>query len=83
MQPIEHLITLADDDAPYTAKGVVRTVTPYFAERYLLLEVYGNGEYWTMHAPPDAQIRPKDVVTCAIAPEQLLFFDPDTDLRIG
>lgn len=78
----EH-ITLAADGDPHTAEGYVETVTPYFAERYQQLEIYGNGERWRMHVPPDVRVKPRDTIRCTIAPENVLYFDPETEQRIG
>lgn len=78
----EH-IALTDADAPDAADGRVEAVTPFFAERFQQLEVYGNGERWLMHVPPEVRVQPKDVIYCKIAPEHVLYFDPETEQRIG
>lgn len=64
------------------AEGQVVMVTPYYSEHYQLVEVRGNGEAWLLHAPLDAAVRLKDRVRCAIAPEDVLFFDGD-GVRVG
>ncbi len=81
----EH-ITLVTSDAPAAGiigEGVVEQVTPFFAERYQLLDVYGNGERWQMHVSPDVRVRPRDRVRCTIASDHILYFDPQTEKRIG
>ncbi len=69
--------------APAGVRGKVETVTPYFAERYSLLEVRGNGERWQLHAPLDANIKPGQFIHCKLDREGLLFFDKQTEVRIG
>ncbi|MEL7235361.1 MAG: ABC transporter ATP-binding protein [Chloroflexota bacterium] len=81
VRPEHIMLAGAHDDN--VAAGEVKAVTPYFAERYQLLEVRGNGENWLMHVPPDYPVRPKDTVRCAIAPDNLRFFDPVSEKRIG
>jgi len=81
----EH-IELVEDDAAEAAnigKGVVRDVTPYFAEQYQLLEVYGNGETWLMHVAPDMRVAAKDTIRCRVPAERILFFSHETGARIG
>ncbi|NDJ60397.1 MAG: ABC transporter ATP-binding protein [Chloroflexi bacterium] len=63
--------------------AVVDTVTPYYAERFVLLEVHGGGEHWQISAPPDFQVEVGETVYCTLDPDGLLFFDTQTGQRIG
>jgi ABC-type sugar transport system ATPase subunit len=64
-------------------EGTVQNVTPYFAEQHQLLEVYGNGESWLMHAPLDFKLQYKDRIRCHIPAERIIFFDRETGTRVG
>lgn len=78
----EH-IRMAQADDTIIGEGVVETVTPYFAERYQLVDVRGNGETWQMHIPADVAIQARDRVRCTIDPQHALFFDTLNGVRIG
>jgi multiple sugar transport system ATP-binding protein len=70
---------LSDDGAP----ARVDTVTPFYAEKHVLLEVRAGGERWRMHAPPELRLKPGDTVRAAFNPDDALCFDTKTGLRIG
>ncbi|MFZ4814655.1 MAG: ABC transporter ATP-binding protein [Phototrophicaceae bacterium] len=76
-------ITPTPDDGAGVAEGRVEKVTPYFNERYQLVEVSANGERWQMHVPADFAVQPKDRIRSKVDPRHLLYFDSKTQLRIG
>lgn len=63
--------------------AVVETVTPHYAERTQWLEVVAGGERWTMQVSLDEGIEVGDTVSCALDEENVLFFDAETEQRIG
>jgi ABC-type sugar transport system ATPase subunit len=63
--------------------AVVVQVTPFFAERFQLVNVHQNKEYWSLKVPMDVQISIGSTVHCTLDPEGLLFFDAKTGKRIG
>jgi ABC-type sugar transport system ATPase subunit len=74
----EHF-TLAEGGVPCT----VTLVTPFFAERYLLVEVQANGEHWTLRLSQDYNVHIGDTLRCAPNVEQILYFDGTNGVRIG
>ena len=68
---------------PEGENAVVREVTPFYAERYQLLEVEGDHETWFMQVPLEMDVRVRDVVKCVLKPELLYFFDIQNGRRIG
>ncbi|MDX2162831.1 MAG: ABC transporter ATP-binding protein [bacterium] len=63
--------------------AIVREITPFYAERYTLLEVEGSGETWQVSVPLDHGVRVSDIVRCTLKPDALFFFDAATGQRIG
>jgi hypothetical protein len=61
----------------------VTLVTPFFAERYLLVEVQANGEHWTLRLSQDYNVHIGDTLRCAPNVEQILYFDGTNGVRIG
>lgn len=74
-------LQLSTDDADFP--GRVESVTPYFAEKHLLLEVRNGGDVWRMHAPLTATLKPGDVIRARFEADALHFFDAETGVRIG
>jgi ABC-type sugar transport system ATPase subunit len=69
--------------APEGAPCVVDQITPYLAERFQLVSVHANHEYWSLMAPLDQRIRIGETLHCALMSEEILLFDPKTGLRVG
>lgn len=65
------------------AAAVVDQVTPFFAERYKLLDVHMGKEEWQITVPLDEQIEVGSTVYCELDPEGVLFFDTKTGQRVG
>ncbi len=72
-------LSSTDDGLP----GRVESVTPFFAERHLLLEVRNGSDLWRMNTPLDAPVKVGDVIRAQFDAESLLFFDAKTGIRIG
>lgn len=70
---------LSDDGVP----ARVESVTPYYAERHLLVEVKHGRETWRLHVPPESRIKAGDTIRTTLEPDALLFFDTATGVRIG
>ncbi len=70
-----------DDDLGATAS--IQTVTPFFAERYQVLEVSDSGSEWRLIVPLEPAYHVGDSIRCLPDPDALLFFDAKTGLRIG
>lgn len=68
---------------PDGENAVVRHVTPFYAERYQLVEVEGVRETWQMQVGLHTDVRVRDVIKCRLMQDQLLFFDAQTGTRIG
>jgi multiple sugar transport system ATP-binding protein len=68
-------------ESPYL--GVVEQVTPFFAEHHQLVTVHLAGERWSLVAPLDDPIEPGSTIQCTPDPEDILFFDTATGVRIG
>jgi ABC-type sugar transport system ATPase subunit len=69
-----------------TADGipaVVETVTPYFAERFWLVEVRAEREHWHLIVPLEMSVHPGESIHCQLKEETLLLFDTKTGQRIG
>ncbi len=56
--------------------------TPYFAERFLLLDVTGGQETWEVQAPLDSQFKPGDTLSVSFPSKYLHFFDTRTGERL-
>lgn len=65
------------------APGVVETVTPFYSDRYKLVEVAGERERWHLAVPIETPVQPGENVRCALNPDALLFFDTGTGQRVG
>jgi ABC-type sugar transport system ATPase subunit len=63
--------------------AIVDQVTPFFAERFQLVNVRQNKEHWSLKVSMNEQIPVGSTVYCALDPEGLLFFDSKTGKRIG
>ena len=63
--------------------AVVDVITPYYAERFQLLDVHLGKEHWTIQVPLEDSIELGSTVYCQIDPEGILYFDPQTGNRIG
>ncbi|MFN8374540.1 MAG: ABC transporter ATP-binding protein [Anaerolineae bacterium] len=72
-------MVLNEDGIPCT----VQMVTPFFAERHLLVEVSASGENWTLLLPLDMSVRVHDTLKCSPKVEQALYFDSRSGIRIG
>ncbi len=72
-------IHVADEGVP----AIVDQVTPFFAERFQLVDVHQNKEKWAFKVALDEQIPVGSTVHCILDPEGLLFFDTKTGQRIG
>jgi multiple sugar transport system ATP-binding protein len=70
-----------DDDLGEAA--IIKAVTPFFAERYQVLEVSGEGAGWKLTVPLEPTYHVGDQIRCLPDPAALLFFDAQTGLRIG
>lgn len=69
----------ADEGVP----AIVDQVTPFFAERFQLVNVHQNKEHWSFKMSLDEQISVGSTVHCQLDPEGMLFFDSKTGKRIG
>ena len=72
-------VLLADEGVP----AQVETVTPYFAERYWLVDLRAGSEHLHFTLPLDKNVNPGDLVYCQLDPQALLFFDTRSGQRIG
>lgn len=63
--------------------AVVDQKTPFFAERYQVLDVHLAGERWQMRLPLDERVEVGSTIRCCIDPAGLLFFDTKSGRRIG
>lgn len=74
----EH-ISLKEGGVP----GVVEQVVPMLAERHQLVTVHLAGERWILTAPLDRHIEVGVTIYCDLNPEEVLFFDGKSGVRIG
>ena len=63
--------------------AVVERVTPFFAERYQLLELQLERERWNMTVPPETQVTVGSTIHCEPDPEGILYFDTLRGNRVG
>ncbi len=70
---------LVSDGVP----GVIDSVIPMLAERYQLINVWLGKEKWAMTAPLDMKFDLGSTIYCDLDPEQALYFDTKTGVRIG
>ncbi len=61
----------------------ITAVTPFFAERYTLLEGFIGDVESRVRVPFDASYRVGDTLQCRLDPQQLLFFDTRSGERLG
>ncbi len=62
--------------------AVIDAVTPYFAEKYQLLEVWLRKRRWQIQVPLDEQFEAGQTIHCALDWSQAYFFLADTGDRI-
>jgi multiple sugar transport system ATP-binding protein len=63
--------------------GVVDAVTPFFAERYQLIEVWLGSDRWSLKTPLQEQIEVGSTIYSVLDPEEILYFNTYTGQRIG
>ena len=73
----------APGDAGLRSPAVVEHVTPLFAERSQLIDVHLAGEHWSLLTDIDDPVEVGSTIHCDLDVDSLLFFDTETDLRIG
>lgn len=61
----------------------VNKTTPYFAEKFSLLDVSHGNESWQIQIPLDNHITRGETINCHLDIEQALFFDTKTGQRIS
>ena len=79
-------MTIRPDDIALHPEGVaakVNAVTPFYAERYVLLDVQRKEETWQVKVPPEMTIRPGETVHCVLNPETALYFDAVSGQRLA
>lgn len=74
----EH-VQLSSDGAAAT----VERVTPFFAERYNLVDVYADRSEWQLTVPLDTHLEVGETIHCMLDPEMIHFFDFKTGQRVG
>jgi multiple sugar transport system ATP-binding protein len=74
----EH-VKLSDDGTA----AVVERVTPYFAERYNLIDVYSERTDWQLTVPLDMKLQVGETIHCMLDPATIHFFDFKTGQRVG
>jgi multiple sugar transport system ATP-binding protein len=73
-------IRLTEDGAATT----VESVTPYFSERHVVVEVRAGRERWTLQLPFETAVPSVgETIRCALDDDALLFFDTVSGRRIG
>ncbi len=70
---------LKEDGIP----GVVDDITPFLAERYQQVTVWLGRERWNLSLPLDQHIELGTTIYCDLYPEEVLYFDTRTGIRIG
>lgn len=76
-------VKLVDEHTEGAVAGVVQSVTPYYAERFQLLEIVADKERWLLSTAPDIHISTGDTIWSRFDPEGLFYFDAQTGQRIG
>ncbi len=64
-------------------EGVVKQITPFFAERYSLLDMVANDFSWQITVPLNQQFTVGDTVHCGFDTQKILLFDTLTQERIN
>ena len=59
------------------------TVVPYLSERHQVVTLTRGREQWTLTAPLNEPIHAGSALRCAFQPDEVLFFDPQTGVRVG
>ena len=75
----EHIV-LCQEGAGIPA--VIERATPYYAEKFLLLEVWLRKRRWRIQVPLGERHQPGDTVHCRLDWARALFFDAKTGARI-
>lgn len=73
-------VRLANEDG---VPAVVDNVTPFFAERYQLVEVHLDRDEWRLTVPLETHIEIGSTIHCTLDPAGILFFDTKTGMRVG
>ena len=63
--------------------AVVDQVTPFYAERYTLLDVHLGRENWQLTVPLDDHIEVGSTIHCDLDLDHIMFFDSRTGARVG
>jgi ABC-type sugar transport system ATPase subunit len=63
--------------------AVIDQITPYYAERFTLLDVHLGKEQWQIQVPLEHGFQRGETLYCNIQVEEAIYFDRDTGLRIG
>jgi ABC-type sugar transport system ATPase subunit len=63
--------------------AIVNTVTPYFAEQMVLLDVSHGDESWQIQLPSNNRVTRGETISCHFDVEQALFFDTNTGKGIS
>ena len=62
---------------------VVENIFPHLSERYQQVDVWLGGEHWSISLPLDAHIEWGSTIYCDLDPNEALYFDTKTGIRIG
>jgi multiple sugar transport system ATP-binding protein len=63
--------------------GVVDSVIPHLAERYQIINVWLGSEKWAISVPLEQHIDIGSTIYCDLNPEEAMYFDTRSGLRIG
>ncbi|MBL8164863.1 MAG: ABC transporter ATP-binding protein [Anaerolineae bacterium] len=63
--------------------GVVDSVVPFYAEHHLLVTLHLAGEQWSVMTPLNHPVELGSTVQCSLNPDEVLFFDTASGVRIG
>lgn len=74
----EHILLTDETGIP----AVIDRVTPFFAEKYQLLEVWLRKRRWNIQVPLDAQFEVGETVHCMLDWSHAFFFKAETGQRI-
>lgn len=72
-------VRLAAEGVP----AVVDQATPFFAERYKLLDVHLDKEVWQLTVPLDEPVQVGSTIYCEFDPDGIMFFDTKSGRRVG
>ena len=62
---------------------MVDQATPFFAERYKLLDVHLDKEVWQLTVPLDEPVQVGSTIYCEFDPDGIMFFDTKSGRRVG